>query len=321
MEAKKIEESRKLGKKIANTRHALSLQGIREYPHLRLIGEKLDVKRAYREEKAADKGITAFEDYVNKHMVLPAEKKQGEIVIKILKGIDHMHKAGFDTEMFLKMGVDDQIKFIDKVLKSKKITPELKQMLAKKMKRPLKKWHEVLRTVHNSANALYAAAKERTTTALALTKAFQKDGANYFRMRKQYRLVRKAYKKLKESRKIQKHLLKMDIKSKEQAEKELEMLSQMLAQAEEQYERAEKLLFIEWQEIDQYLLNLDKEITLAVRNKEIPPNSEKQIHELVGFVIEQILKPFVVEINTGVNQLDAKVNELEGKVEKVAKAA
>lgn len=321
MEEKKFQEAKKLAKEIADSRHALALKGVKEYPRLRLVGEKLDVKRAYKEEKAADKGIHSFEDYVHKHMVLPAEKKEGEIVLKILKGIDHMHKAGFDTEMFLKIAVEDQIEFIDKVLKSKKMPPELKQMLVKKLKRPLKKWHDVLRTVHNSANALYAASKERTTTTLALTKAFQKDGANYFRMRKQYRLVRKAYNKLKESRKIEKHLLKMDIKSKEQAEKALETLSQTLTQAEEQYERAEKLLFIEWEEIDQYLLNLYNAVTAAVRNKEIPPGSEKQIRELIGFIIEQILKPFVDEINTGVNQINSMVNELEGKEEKVAKAA
>ena len=321
MKEKDFKELKNMVQQLVHYYHLTGLKGLREHPQWRMFGENIDIRYAYREEKDIEKKTEELEKDIENHLVLKAEKEEAHILKKILKAIKHIYKAIFNPEIYLNFEVNEMIEYLEKIRKSRKLTSELKKMAAEELSSPIREWHELLRSIHNSANGIYAAAQGRNTVALSMTKVFHKEGADFFKRRQQKNLIKGSYKDFQKSSKLRKAFLKMDFKTKEEAKKELAEIAAMLKSSEDKYKKGLKLLFMDWETVDKNLLKAYKTVDAAVRNHELPEASKNQWSELVGMIIEQILKPYLHSINIAVNQLDKRVKDLEYTERKLRKAA
>jgi hypothetical protein len=321
MEQKDIEKLKKLSVKVIKSLHGTALLGLRKHEHLRLIGTAIDIRRADREEGAEEKAIKDLEDFVDKHEVLKAEKAEFKALVQFLKATRHIYKATFNPLVLILLEIENLNHFLEDVLRSRKLSPELKKLIADGIRDAVKEWHDVLRDIHNDANGVFAAAKDRKTVALALTAALHTSGHSIMRRRQEKNLIKDAYKDAVRSEDVEEHLEKLKVKSREQAIAEIKRLDELLMKSEDEYRKAEKLLFVEWKEIDKYLGDLQDKIADAVAKHELPNTDLKQIADIHGFIIEKIIEPFLHSIEKGVNQLSDKVDELDSVEEKLRKAA
>ena len=322
MEQTKFENLKRDIQKTIAANHAAALMAIQEFIFFRRVGESFDVRRGYKEEKREFTAEENVEKDITGHFVMKAEAETDKVVKEANNATRHLYKAMFNPLIFVKLQLDQHTRFVETVLKSKKIPDDVKAMIGKGVLDAMKKWHNFLESVNKDINSIFAGAKDRKTLGLALKSLVHTKGASYIRMRQQRSLINDAFKVAAKTGAIERMLEDMkNVRNKEEAEAEIRKLRDMITESEQKYEKAEALLAIEWKEVEECLNDLYGVVEKGTAAHELPQMDTAQLEELRTLIFNSVTEHFLESMRKAMNQLDTKVGTLVAETEKLARAA
>ncbi len=321
MEEKEFDELKERIAAAIHKCHMAALKGLAPHETIRQIAARLEIKYAEKHEKRAKHDIEDLREKIQEHFVAEAEKAESKLVKEVILAVKDIYLAVFNIMIFEKVEVLKLDHFVEHVLKSNKLPAELKKMIADSVLPLVKEWHDSMKDLHKGANAVYASAKDRTTTSLGLTKLMHTQGPSYIKRKQEMNQVKDGHKDAAKSADLEDDIYKMHFKDKDDAQKKLDKFRKLQEESLADYGKAVRLLFVDWEETVKYLSDAGLEVEKAVGEHELPTLDQKQMEELRGLIIEKVMEPFVHSINEGVNQLDRIRNEVEDTAQKLEKKA
>ncbi|MFC1741821.1 hypothetical protein ACFL3V_04770 [Nanoarchaeota archaeon] len=321
MEQAKYDKLKLLIEKVMHAYHTAALKGITPHTTIRGIATSIELKYAEKEEKRIEKELDNLKKDIEKHYVTAAETDEYNIAKYILKMIRNIYRSIFNIMVFEKVELLELEHFVETVLHRSKLPAIVKKDLGDKIVALATDWQKNLRSLQNGANAVFASGKGQKTVSLQLTKMLHTQGASYMKRRQEINGVKDAHRDAATAEDLGRKILKIHFKSKEDAETKVQNFYSTYKRSLEEFEKAVKLIFIDWEEAFQYLREEDATVEKAAAEHELPELDKKQMKELRQVIVNKISESFIHNIREGINQLNTIKGDVESTAQKLQKAA
>ncbi|MFH1064696.1 MAG: hypothetical protein V1729_06440 [Candidatus Woesearchaeota archaeon] len=310
MKDKDYKKFLELLEKLAHKCHLVALKGTMTLDMARSIATNLEVRFEEKELVHADSELKKLEAEIKEHLVSKAEKSEIKVLTNIVKAIKNLYLSMFNVLVFERKEILDLDEFVTDVMKDIP-SSDFKKEVAKMIQGLVNKWQDNLRSMHQAANGVFAAAKERKSVALMVTDMLHTHGAGYMKRLQEQRLLKDAHKEEVKAQKTGKKITKRKFHSKEEAEKLLAQMEVDETKSIEEYKKACKLLALDWEFGLEELDRLEATVGSAVKAHELPSMDDEQLREIRHRVLQKLIEPFTHSIEQGVNQLNALKNNLD----------
>jgi hypothetical protein len=315
MEEKDFQNILKLLDDMLHKLHLAALKGLAPHETIRGIATSLEIRFQEKELARAEKDIKEAEEMIEQHLVTKVEEKEQHIYRDILRAVKNIYLAIFNSMIQQKVEIMEMEEFVEKALK-KIPAGEFKKELAAVILELIKDWKDDLRAIHNGANGVLANAKDRKSTALAITKLLHTQGPSYFKRKQEQKLMKDAHKKGEKAEKEGLTILRMQFKNKEEAKKRLEQYKKDEKQSIQEYMKAIKLLDTDWEQASKDFDKINTDIENAVAKHEVPSRDAEQVQQIVHKLLH-VIEQYTHSLNEGVNQLDSIRKSIKGSAEKL----
>lgn len=299
--------------------HAFGLVGSKINMNWRLLGESIDIKWGNKEEAKMEKTLKKQGKAIVEHEVENAITEEKQILEYFLKAAVHMYKGSYNPLMAYRYEIDNINTFLSRIHKSKKLDDETKKKIAQGVDKAIDALSDDLETLRKKLNGLWSKAKGGVDVGLAMTKLFHTTGAGFIRRSKEWHLFKDGHKDACKAAADEDKILKRHFKTQQEADAIIANLEDHLKRSEAEYAQATSLLFLEWQEIEQYLQQEGVVVQKAADARELPQMEPKQFNRLAGLILEKVTEPQLHNLQNAIVYLHNKSAQLSGrKVKKIA---
>lgn len=290
---------------VLKTIHPEGFIGVREAGFWTKVGEVLWIKDADREEGRIEKDMQKEKDQIEGKFLIAAEKTQSHEVKYLLLAIKHIYLGMYDQLLQEKSSIDYLKNLCGRMLKNKKVPQAVKHKMGEHIEKVVNDWLDSLKSFQEAINAVYASAQNRSSITLGLSKLMHTHGSSFIRRRQEISLIKEALRDEKRFERDAENILAMHIKSMDALDKTLKKGDDEEAEEINDFQKAEKLLAIEWEEILNDFKDEEKEILAAVKKQDLPPRDEVQFKQLDHIIMDVILKPMIESLRKSQNQLQS----------------